>query len=32
LRISTLRPHAGDLKEDMAQGRVDLALGLMLQL
>lgn len=32
LRISTLRPHTGDLKEDMAQGRVDLALGLMPQL
>lgn len=32
VRISTLRPHAGNLREDMESGAVDLALGLMPQL
>lgn len=32
VRVSTLRPHTGELRRDMAEGRVDLALGLMPQL
>ena len=29
VRVSTVRPHAGNLREDMASGTVDLALGLL---